>query len=191
MIRSTYPVPALTRIRLRLELATRRTRRALEERRRALRTAAEEQQAHQSAYLSQRWQQDLERQRRTCAEFYNNYDALVALLCLAAHEGITPGLEEKYRYRREWFCGHYPSIKSLISGHVKQDDSDGIPGFFGRRSCDGFEALFFPTSLEIMFANDGGNLIGRLIRTQAALTAWEEALARNESACRVPAPLNQ
>lgn len=184
MIRLDYPVTPLTQIRLRLSLATRRTKRALEERRRSLRAEAQARRAERDAYLRLRWRQDLERERRSYATFYEEYDALIGLLCLAAHEGFQPPQEDEYRSRRAWFCAHYPDVKRLLGAHLEGDPSDTIPGRFGRRACDAFEALFFPTSLERLLAADEGNLIGRLMRTQAALTAWEAALRHKERACR-------
>src|SRR5687768_3979990 len=97
MIRMDYPVSPLAQIRLRLELATRRTRRALEERRRTLRSEVAQRAASRDAYLRLRWQQDLARERRGYAALYEQYDALVGLLCAAAHEGIQPDMEAKYR----------------------------------------------------------------------------------------------
>jgi hypothetical protein len=174
----------LTQIRLRLELATRRTRRALEERRRALRAASEARREARDVYLRLRWREDLLRERRAFEGFYEQYDALVGLLCLAAQEGVTPGAEEEYRTLRAWFCARYPAIKPALSAHLQSDPNDALlPGPWGRRACDGFEALFLPPTLDAMFAADGGNLIGRLMRTQAAVTGWQESIARRESAC--------
>lgn len=183
MIRVNYPVGPLTHLRLRLELATRRTRRALENRRRTLRAEAEARQAARDAYLRLRWRQDLARERTAYTIFYDQYDALVRLLCLAAQEGIQPAAEEKYAKLRAWFCAHYPQVKSTLSPHLAAEESDAVPGRFGRRACDAFEALFFPPSIAVMLAEDGGNVIGRLIRTQAALQAWEADICRNEKAC--------
>ena len=182
MIRVNYPVSPLTQIRLRLELATRRTRRALEERRRALRAEARARREARDAYLRLRWQHDLQRERRDYDGFYEQYDDLVGLLCGAAHEGVQPWMEEAYRSRREWFCLHYPAIKQTVSTHLDGDPSDGVAGRFGRRACDAFEALFFPATIAAMFQMDGGNLIGRLMRTQAALAAWEESISHREGA---------
>ncbi len=183
MIRVNYPIPPLTHLRLRLELATRRTRRALEARRRSLRAGADARRATRDAYLRLRWREDLCRERRAYAEFYDRYDELVGLLCLAAHEGVTPDREQEYRARRTWFCHHYPGVKQALSAHLEGDGSDTAPGRFGRRASDGFEALFFPATIAAMLAADEGDLIGRLMRTQAALTAWEESIARREKAC--------
>ena len=183
MIRMDYPVSPLAQIRLRLELATRRTRRALEERRRTLRSGAAQRAASRDAYLRLRWQQDLARERRGYGELYEQYDALVGLLCAAAHEGIKPEMEADYRTFRTWFCAQYPALKRAISPFVEMDTSDAQPGRFGRRSCDAFEALFIAKTIEEMFASDGGNLIGRLMRTQTALDGWRESIEQRERAC--------
>ena len=184
MIRIDYPVRPLIQFRQRLQLAARRTRRALEERRRALRTEVAERAAARDAYLNLRWRQDIERERRGYASLYEQYDALVGLLCLAAHEGVEPALEEAYRERRAWFCAHYPGLKRTLSAYLENDPSDGVSGRFGRRACDAFEALFFPATIDLMLATDGGNLIGRLMRTQAALIAWKDSLDSHEQACK-------
>lgn len=173
MIRVNYPVGTLTHLRLRLELATRRTRRALEARRRALRAEAE-------ARKCAREHQEMARERAACAEFTERYEDLVGLLCAAAHEGVTPEREEKYRARRAWFYANYPPVKPALAPHLTPDESDAAPALWGRRACDAFEALFFYPSLEGMLAADGGSLIGRLMRTQSALAAWKEATLRRE-----------
>ncbi len=183
MIRIDYPTGALTQIRQRLQLAARRTRRALEERRRVLRTEVTERAEARDAYLHLRWRQDIDRERRGYTSLYEQYDALVGLLCLAAHEGVEPELEEAYRERRAWFCAHYPGWKRTISAYLENDPSDGVSGRFGRRACDAFEALFFPGTIDAALAADGGNLIGRLMRTQAALLAWKESLDQREQTC--------
>lgn len=185
MIRTSYPVPPMTQIRLRLELATRRTRRALEQRRRVLRAEAEARRAADDDYLRLRWREDLARERAAFTEFYDQYDSLVGLLCLAAHEGIEPRMETEYRERRAWFCARYPKVKSLLNAHLEGDASDTLPGLWGRRACDAFEALFYPASIAAMLETDNGNLIGRLMRTQTALGLWETNLTRKESAACV------
>lgn len=182
MIRTSYPVPPMTQIRLRVELATRRTRRALEQRRRDLRADAEARRAARDDYLRLRWREDLVRERAAFDAFYDQYDALVGLLCLAAHEGLEPRMEAEYTERRAWFCARYPKMKLLLAAHLQNDTSDTLPGLWGRRSCDAFEALFYPGTIAEMLESDGGNLIGRLMRTQSALESWDADLSRKEEA---------
>ena len=183
MIRIDYPARGpMTQFRQRLHLATRRTRRALEERRRALRALADARSAARDDYLRLRWRQDLARERRTYEALSREHDALVGVLCAAAHEGLQPGMEDDYKTLRAWFCIHYPEAKRALSVYLEYDPSDGVTGRFGRRSCDAVEALFFPPSIAAMLASDGGNLIGRLVRIQEALAAWQKSIARREAA---------
>ena len=97
---------------------------------------------------------------------------------VAAQEGVTPGREAVYRERRRWFISHYGHVKPEVSRFLQADASDSAPSLWGHRSCDAFEALFLPGSIGAVLSADGGNLIGRLIRTQTALAAWEETLHR-------------
>jgi hypothetical protein len=175
VIRVAYPVPPVRQFRLRLELATRRTRRAIEQRS-APHTLRE------GDALHSRWREDIRLWRASYNEFEDRYDRLVGLLCLAAHEGITPSREDAYREQRLWFLQNYASVKRELGRYLCSDPSDTTPGLWGRRPCDAYEALFLPGSLEGMLAADNGNLIGRLTRTQEALTAWNESLRRAEKA---------
>lgn len=192
LIRTSYTVPPITQFRLRLELASRRTRRALEQRRRdlregttgALRAATAAPLAARDSYLRLRWAEDLKRERAAYDEFFDQYDEMVGLLCLAAHQGIEPGFEDEYQRRRVYFTSRYPHVKGYLAPHLENDPSDVQAGRWGRRSCDAFEAMFAPHSIAAMLETDGGNLIGRMCRTQVALAAWEQSIARREAAAR-------
>jgi len=120
--------------------------------------------------------------RALYAAFEAQYDALVGLLCVAAQEGVTPAMEAEYRERRRWFVSRYPQVKPAVGRFLTSDASDSAPMLWGHRSCDGFEALFLPGSITAMLGADGGNLIGRLMRTQTALASWEKSVRRAEEA---------
>ena len=185
MIRTSLPIPPAEHFRLRLELATRRTRRALEYRRRDLRLGAESAlraatDAHDN-YLRVRWQDDLHRERASFDEFFEQYDALVGLLCLAAHEGNSARIESEYKTRRAFFTARYPKIKAYIAAHLAADASDTLPALWGRRACDAFEAMFSPASVAVLLGTDSGHLIGRMMRANAALAGWEGDLEKRET----------
>ena len=172
MIRSLNSLPPIHQARLRLEFAVRRTARALDDRRRGHRT------------------DDLRRNRRGYIEFYDQYDALIGLLCLSAHEGLKSEYEVEYRERRAYFTKRYPGLKASLTPHLDPDAGDTYPARRGPRPCDAFEALFMPETIGAMLESDGGNLIGRMMRTQAALMAWDAGLAGDESASGIaPVPL--
>jgi hypothetical protein len=116
------------------------------------------------------------------SSFEERYDALVGLLCVAAQEGVTPAMEAEYREQRRWFVSRYPTVRPEVARFLEPDASDVVPGLWGQRPCDAFEALFLPGSITAMLGADGGNLIGRLMRTQAALAYWEESARRAEEA---------
>lgn len=184
MIRVDYPHGGpFHQIRYRLHLATRRTRLALEERRRALRAdlAGDNMLLIPGEAARERMCADLVCERASYEKLNARYDALVGVLCAAAHEGIEPDMEEEYRALRTWFCAWYPRAKRALAPFVQADPSDGVTGRFGRRAaCDAFEALFFPQTIAVMLAADGGNLIGCLLRTQEALAAWQRSIRRRE-----------
>ncbi len=192
MIRVDYPHGGpFHQIRHRLHLATRRTRLALEERRRALRgtDAPENETNGPRDVLGERLRADLARERDGYEVLNARYDTLVGVLCAAAHEGIEPEMENEYRALRTWFRAHYPRAKRSLSPFVPPDASDGVTGRFGRRAaCDAFEALFFPHTIAVMLAADGGNLIGRLLRTQEALAGWQRSIQRRERLAAAPLP---
>ena len=169
-------MPPVRQFRFSLELVTRRTRRAFEERRRALRSGAAL--APPAAAELTRRREFAARLRTLYASFETHYDDLVGLLCVAAQEGVTPGMEAEYRERRRWFISHYGQVRPEVSRFLQADASDSAPSLWGHRACDAFEALFLPGSIGAVLSADGGNLIGRLIRTQTALAAWEETLHR-------------
>ena len=189
LIRTSYPVSPMKQLRLRLDLATRRTRRALEQRRRSILTQVSEVDRHKAAagdvYLRLRWREDISRRRSLFEAFYDQYDELIGLLCLAAHQGIEPHQEDEYGKRRAWFASNYPHrVQGVIAPYLTSDASDSMPGIWGRgrRGCDAFEALYLPPTIAAMLEADGGNLIGRMMRTQEALMAWDAQLAREEAA---------
>jgi hypothetical protein len=185
MIRVDHPAGGpFLRLRRSLYLATRNTRRALEERRRVLRAAAiAENQGGRNAAVRQDL---LVRDWQRYESFERHHDALIGVLCAAAHTGVEPDMETEYRALRAWFCHNYPLVKSQLTPFLQTHPSDGVAGRFGRRACDAFEALFFPQTIAAMLGADGGNLIGRMMRTQEALEAWERGLARR-GARRPPA----
>lgn len=201
MIRTSYPVSPLKHLRLRLDLATRQTRRTLEKRRRSLMTEMVETDRLKATnggdvYLLLRWREDTGRQRALFESFYDQYDEMIGLLCAAAQVGIEARMEEEYQRRRHWFSRNYPQrIQPLITpflatntGHHPVNDTK--PGFWGRRSTDSFEALYLPFSIDEMLTADGGNLIERIMHTQAALGAWEAHIARQETALTEAIRLN-
>ncbi len=182
MIRTAYPVPPMKQLSLRFELATRRTRRALEQRRRTLIVDTKAPRAAQEDYLHLRWREDLEREQAAFTAFYERYDTLVGLLCLAAHEGNNAETEEEYREHRTWFTANYADVKRSLALHLESDESDTFPTRFGRRACDAFEALYQPPTLHSLLENDGGTLIGRMMRTQNALEARKQMLQHQAAA---------
>ena len=177
---------------MRLELATRRTRRALEQRRRdlrygaqiALRAATEAPRAHLDSYLRVRWLDELKRERTSFDEFFARYDELIGLLCLAAHEGNSPQCETEYREKRVFFTARYPQIKTYVAPHLLTDADDTLPTLWGRRACDAFEAMFAPATIAVLLETDNGHLIGRMMRANAAVDAWEQDLQKRETTAK-------
>lgn len=101
-------------------------------------------------------------------EFRDRYCDLVELICDAAYAGIEPWMRDAYPERAARFRNAYESARPFVDPLL-----EGDPG-------DGFEKLFAPETLDALIAADGGELIARLGRTQAALEAWQSALPREE-----------
>ena len=148
MIRTAYPVLPVNKFRLQWERATRRTRGALEERCRSLRSGGPElphgpdnalPDTLQARYDSLRFQNVAYR------EFEERFDRLVGLICVAAQEGITPEREAAYREQRRWFITGYSRVRPFVSGFLTPCISDRAPGLWRQRPCDAFEALFLPS----------------------------------------------
>ena len=190
MIRTTQATPALPMVhfRQRLELVARQTRRALEKRRRTLRAGQPVALRHAGAvpdgYLRLRWRGDLAQRRNDYEAFFDQYDALIGVLCLAAQEGIAPPFEADYSRLRVWLASNYPRVQTYLRPHLTGDATDTFATRWGRRPCDAFEALYLPPTIAAMLHADNGNLISRLMRTQDALAAWNTALAHEEAAAR-------
>ena len=199
MIRIAYvtspPSAPMQQFRARLELAARRTRRSLEQRRRSLRSDNSRAMIMADTgindYFGRRWRQELMQTRAAYENFFHSYDTLVGLLCLAAHEGLKPEHEAEYRMLRAWFEAHYPALKPRVAAFLTSDESEvaadkaSTPRWSARartRPCDAFESLYFPKSVAALLESDSGGLIGRMMRTQDALAAWDRSLRREEAA---------
>lgn len=133
-------------------------------------------------HVALRRREDVKREQALFAEFYEQYDALVCLLCAAAQLGIEPQMEGEYREARAWFEANYSqSVKPLVGPYIDTvvAGSGSGPGLMGLCACDAFEALYVPATIATMLDTDGGNLIGHLMSTQEALAAWETRLARD------------
>ncbi len=195
MIRTSYPISPMKHLRLRLDLATRQTRRTLEKRRRSLLTETAETERLKTGigndvYLLLRWREDVSRQRVLFDAFYDQYDEMIGLLCAAAQVGIEARMEEEYQRRRAWFVSNYPqrvqrNIEPFLASDPAQHSDDEIKiGLWAHRPADSFERLYLPTSIASMLDADGGNLIERMMNTQEALGAWDAHIARQETALR-------
>lgn len=154
-IRALSPSPVRRPLLASAGLAMRRTRLAIRDRRRRLAAGAS---------------------RRAHADLRDRYLDLVELICDAAYAGVEPWMEEAYAERTRWLREHYGRIRPHAAAHVVPDDADRWDG----RACDAFEMLFVPESLALLLERDGGTLIARLGRTQAALESWEASLSRQE-----------
>jgi hypothetical protein len=185
VIRTAFPISRAKQIQLRFETVARRTRRALEERRRSLRTESNDSApviVPHDDYLMLRWRDEVHRKRASYETFYDRYDNLIGLICISAQEGITLKREEEYREQRSWFMKNYPLVKRELVRYLESDHADSAPGMWGKKSCDNFEALFLPYSLKALLKADEGDMIQRLMVTQSALASWEELLAGSEAA---------
>lgn len=173
MIWTVYPVPFLRQFQLRLELATRRTRRAFDQRRRSSRNGGSEfSEDLQSVYDT------LHARLTAYHEFERRFDRLVSLLCIAAQEGVTVEREAAFQQERLWFVAEYTRFRTYLGAFLSPDPADRARGWWRSRPCDAFEALFLPRDMQSLLEDT--NMIPRLNRAQDAVTAWYNSLRQAE-----------
>lgn len=182
VIRTSLPASPSRQISMRFEALTRRTGRALDQRRRAPRTDTPASAATRDEQLMANWHEEVAKKREEFETFDNRFDGLVGVICAAAQEGITPAREDRYREQRGWFLKNYDTFKRDLGRHLESNTDDSVPGLWGRRSCDAFEAMFLPTNLKSLLSQDGGRMIGRMMRTQTAIAAYADAICHAEAA---------
>lgn len=181
MIRTAYPVSPLRQVQLRLELAARRTRRALQARRHDLAAASATRPTPAVASASANFGAEWEREKAVLLPFYDRFDDLTGLVCLAAQEGVTPVREAKYQAARQWFINACPSGVGEWAGPFLEAE--------GAQS-DAFAHFWTSPTLDALLQNDGGDLIVRMEQTQNALAAWEKSVhARAKAASRAAGTL--
>ena len=184
VIRTAHPISPVRQFAAKLELVTRRTRRAFERQPRALRSDTAVSRSLSDEYVIDRWRDTVTRTREAYDQFEEKYEDLIDVVFAAAHEGVTHKREEAYREKRAWFLKNYDGVQRELTRYLTADPNDTAPSLWGRRSCDAFEALFLPSNLKTMLGTDGGHVIGRLNRTQAALAAWDNDIRHAEAAAR-------
>ncbi|HLJ55091.1 MAG TPA: hypothetical protein VKT77_08610 [Chthonomonadaceae bacterium] len=109
------------------------------------------------------------RHRRTApvTPFEKQYDNLVDTLCAAAHEGVTPERERRYRRARAWMRTHYPFVACKLRGYWAAPDN---------RETDPFTPLF--ASAQLVEAINADNAIDDMMRSRAALEAYRADIDR-------------
>jgi hypothetical protein len=96
----------------------------------------------------------------SAAAFEARFSDLIELICDAAQAGrVEPLMDAQYTVLRAWLYEHFPSVVP----HLPSD----APG--------DFEPLFHPPTLAAILADDQGELMGYLMRTQHAICAWKNA----------------
>ncbi len=162
-----------------MELAARRTRQALQARRKNLSVAPRE-----NARLAERIASPVtlapaesascQNEAASFNEFYDKYDALTGLVCLAAQEGVSDKRESKYQAEREWFVRVYPhAIPGIEAWESYGSDDDAEAPLFAR--------FWTPPTLLELLQNDGGDLIEQMEKSYDVLTVWEKSLAHSAS----------
>lgn len=168
VIRTAYPVPQVKQLRLRLELATRRTRRAFTERHRSLRGDAP------APPYAEGMQARYDR-LAAYNDFEVRFDAFVSLLCVAAQEGATAEREAAFTRQRAWFVAQYPVIRPYLKAFLSSGSGNRTPSWWTQRPCDVFEALFRPLELTALLKD--GDVIPRLERAQDVVAAWYKSFS--------------
>ena len=166
MIRTAYPISRLKQVHLRLELVTRRTRR-VQARREGLANAAAVPAAKPTALSAPSGRTAGE--KAVMEAFYNRYDDLTGLICLAAQEGVTSAREARYQRERAWFLRTYPDVCEFLGAF--------LPAEAKHNACDPFACFWTPPSLSDLLQSDDGTFIARMETAQTALAAWEAALS--------------
>lgn len=142
--------------------------RAIGNRRRSARLDRAEVQARSAGPTIQERQRDL-------LTFYEDYEALVEVLCDAANYGPTPKLEAKYQRLRETVRPSYEAVRPFAVAYLRYSADDAAQGLAHRAPCrDAFEALFVAPDLEKFLQADDGSMISRIMRTREALNLYGE-----------------
>jgi len=105
------------------------------------------------------------RQHAHFSVFEHKYEALVDLLCAAAHEGIRHDRETLYQRIRSWMMVHYPGIAKQVRTHWRS----GEP-----QLSDPFQSLFIPLHLAEAIHRD--TAIDDIMRSRAAIDAYHAHL---------------
>jgi hypothetical protein len=99
--------------------------------------------------------------------FYQEYEALVEVLCDAAQYGPTAALEGAYTRQRDWMRENYPRIGAYAVAYMRLEVDD---------AGDAFEALFAEPDLGTFLDSDDGKMISRIMRTREALNLYGDHL---------------
>ncbi len=164
MIRIALDVPAITRLGLRAQLASRRFNRRVARLRSVLfgsrdakpvavvRIASPE--IRKSAYIDYNVVQ-------------GRFEQLVGVLCFAAQHGVTTGDSGRYSELREWFVANGESIHPIIAPYVRHS-GDGV---------DPMVSMLRPECLDSAINTEG--ILFRIQQAHEALEAYRSFVEPN------------
>jgi hypothetical protein len=165
MIRIGLPPPVLPRLRLHWHV----TRTAFSRHSRAL-----QEMTNRTAEVYRAWWQHVtervlaplslraraqERSLARLAQFQEQYEELVDLLCWSAKEGVHTNRDARYAEARAWMLRHYPRLRTRLRTHWAETDTERDP----------FAALFASPNIEEVINGEGG--IEDMFRSRDALEA--------------------
>lgn len=129
----------------------------------------------------------IECRREELEVFYEKYEDLVEVLCIAGNYGPDSKLDHRYGQIRSWMQEHYPPLRLFVVAYLRFDSRDAQAGLdWHGLAGDAFEALFAAPSLDEFLRLDDGQMIWRIERTRDALNLYGEhlrQLAAQEREC--------
>ncbi len=111
------------------------------------------------------------------ADFYENYEELVELICDAANYGANEKMSLRYDALRNYMQINYHPMRNSVAAYLELDPQDNVSALdLYNKPSDAFEALFTAPTLSEQIRTDDGYLISRIMRTRKALNRYADYL---------------
>lgn len=147
---------------------------------RSIFTRAAQLRVHVSAHSNAKqpvFEKTVREKQAELADFYENYEELVELICDAANYGSNEKMANRYDELRTYMQINYHPLRDNVAAYLELAPQDNVSALdlYGKPS-DAFEALFAAPTLAEQIRTDDGHLIGRIMRTRKALNRYADYL---------------